>query len=254
MSKIITQWLWDGAGFKIILNAPKGNILDIEMMKEIHEALDKLSSKKDLKLIIFAGAGENFSYGASVKDHTKTKAKEMLSLFHGIFYKLIDLSVLTAAEVKGQCLGGAMELVAFSNFVFADPETRFAQPEIQLGVFPPPACLILPLRIGQARADEIILTGRSIRAGWAREIGLVTEVTSELSSHLEAWAKQEILPKSAASLRYSLKAARYMFNQTIKEKLPIIEKIYLEQLMATYDANEGIASFLEKRKPVWRNE
>ncbi|PJA98622.1 MAG: hypothetical protein CO128_06275 [Ignavibacteriales bacterium CG_4_9_14_3_um_filter_30_11] len=131
------------------------------------------------------------------------------------------------------------------------------QPEIKLGVIPPPASVILPLKIGNAQAENLLMTGNSISGGKGKEIGLINEVfenKEEMEEEINKWINENIVPKSASSLRYSFKASRIVFNYLIKKMLPELEEMYVEKLMKTEDANEGINSFLEKRRPNWGNK
>ncbi|UCG60827.1 MAG: enoyl-CoA hydratase/isomerase family protein [Candidatus Zixiibacteriota bacterium] len=255
--KILIESLHDGQVVSLTLNAPKANVLDAEMMTDLQKALDGLAEQPDVKIVTFTGAGDHFSFGASVPEHTKEKAPEMLRQFHGLFYALADLAIPTAALISGQCLGGGMELALMCNFLFADKSAKLGQPEIQLGVFAPPASLLLAMKIGQAKADDLLLTGRAASADEAHAMGLVAQVFEDRESMMagvEAWAEKHILPRSASSLRYAVKAARLEFNNVVKNKLQQQERMYLDELMATHDANEGIQSFLERRKPEWKNE
>ncbi len=247
---------FDGAVFKIILNAPKANVLEASMLDEILSAIGSLAGKNHLKLLVFEGAGKHFSFGASVPEHTKDKAPMMLKAFHAMFYALVKLAVPTMAIVRGQCLGGGMELALFCNFIVADRTASFGQPEIMLAVFPPPASVMLWQKVGQAWSDDLILTGRSIDGAEAYRIGLVNLLADEAEDAWDVaiqWIQTHILPKSASSLRIANRAARMSFFQSITENLPIMEAMYLDQLMETHDANEGINAFLEKRKPEWKN-
>ena len=160
------------------------------------------------------------------------------------------------AKISGQCLGGGLELALICNFLSADKTAKLGQPEILLGVFPPPASVILPLKIGNAKAEEIILTGKSISADEGKAIGLINEVfenREEMEKGLDEWITNNILSKSASSLRSTVKASRTTFNHLLRKMLPAVEEMYVKELMETDDANEGINSFLEKRKPVWKN-
>ncbi len=251
------QPFFEGHVLKIVLNAPKANVLEAAMLEEIVHALDDLGTNKNLKMIVFEGAGKHFSFGASVPEHTKDKAAMMLKAFHGMFYKLVDLAVPTMAVVRGQCLGGGMELALFCNFIVADSTAQFGQPEIVLGVLPPPASVMLARKCGQANADDIALTGRSINAAEAYRIGLANILVDEgvdAWQIAEEWIGQHIMRKSAASLRIANKAVRLDFFRAIREDLPRMEALYLKELMETADANEGIEAFLDKRKPEWKNE
>ena len=251
--KIRTETLLDGCGLQVVLNAPKANILDGAMMAELNALLEGLATRPELKLICFTGEGKHFSFGASVPEHVKERAPEMLEAFHGLFLRLIDLAIPTISAVRGQCLGGGMELATFCNWVVAHPEASFGQPETQLAVLPPVASIILPLKIGQSRADDVIVTGRAIPAEEGAAMGFVDWIDDDPMIAVEQWAIQEIQPKSAAALRCAVRAARWQFNQTVRSELKQIEKYYLETLMETHDANEGLLSFIEKRKPQWKN-
>ncbi|MCP4568826.1 MAG: cyclohexa-1,5-dienecarbonyl-CoA hydratase [FCB group bacterium] len=255
--KIIVEPLADGQVIRVTLNAPKANVLDGAMMSDIQEFLDILTFQSDVKLVQFTGAGDNFSFGASVPEHTKENAPQMLKQFHKLFYTLADLAIPTAAIVSGQCLGGGLELALMCNFMFLDQTAKLGQPEISLGVFAPPASLILPMKVGQAHADNLLLSGKIISAEDAMRIGLATALYDDHEAMLagvDKWVEKIILPKSASSLKHAVRAARLEFNAVIKEKLSEQEKLYLNELMATCDANEGIQSFLERRKPEWKNE
>jgi cyclohexa-1,5-dienecarbonyl-CoA hydratase len=247
----------DGAVWRVLLDAPKGNVLDSVMMADIHAMLDEAGKHAELRLIVYEGAGKHFSFGASVEEHVKEKAGQMLSAFHSMFLRMADLAIPTAALVRGQCLGGGMELAIFCNFLFAEATAVFGQPEIKLAVFPPPASVILPLKVGQANADVLAITGASVPAARAYEMGLATHLVPDGEDgweHVSGWAAKNIAALSGASLRRAVRAARVHFDDVLREKLAEVEKLYLEDLMETHDANEGIASFLEKRKPDWKHE
>jgi cyclohexa-1,5-dienecarbonyl-CoA hydratase len=255
--KILIQSQHDGQVVTLTLNAPKANVLDAEMMNDLQKALNNLGQQPDVKLVQFTGAGDHFSFGASVPEHTREKAPEMLRQFHQLFYTLSDLAIPTAALISGQCLGGGMELALMCNFLFADKSAKLGQPEIQLGVFAPPASLLLPMKIGQSKADELLLSGRIASADEAERMGLVAQVFDDrdaMIAGVDAWIQKHVLPRSASSLRYAVRAARLEFNNVVKSKLKQQERLYLDELMVTHDANEGIQSFLEKRKPEWQNK
>jgi len=254
--KVLTQSLHGNQVIRVTLNAPKANILDTEMMTDLQKALDDLRQQPDVKLLQFTGAGDHFCFGASVAEHVRDKAPEMLKLFHGLFYTLADLAIPTAALISGQCLGGGMELALMCNFLFVDKSAKLGQPEINLGVFAPPASLILPMKVGQSIADELLLSGKIISAEEAVKMGLATEIYDDHESMqvgVDAWVEKHILAKSASSLRHAVRAARMEFNSVVKNKLEKQEQLYLDELMATHDANEGIQSFLQRRKPEWQN-
>jgi len=247
----------DGAVLKILLNSPKANILEAAMLAEISHALGTLATDKNLKLLIFEGAGKHFSFGASVQEHTKDKAAMMLRGFHDVFYRMTALAVPTMAVVRGQCLGGGMELALFCNFIVGVRTAVFGQPEIVLGVFPPPASVMLPLKVGQTYADDLALTGRSVNVVEAQRMGLVTLLVEEGQDAWEAalaWSEKHIIPKSASCLRIANMAVRNGFFRAVREELPRMEGLYLKELMETFDGVEGIDAYLGMRKPQWKNE
>lgn len=240
-----------GQVLKLTLATPPGNVLDTQMITELRKAILAHEDRPRLKAIVFQGAGEHFSYGASIPEHARPHVAQLLDAFHNLLRALIKVSKPTFAVARGQCLGGGLELAAFCHWIFASEDARFGQPEIKLGVFPPVASLVLPQRIGQAAADDLILTGRSLTAHEAQQLGLVHAVTADPEKALHDYLSEHILPKSAAALQFAVKAARYDFYRTFLQHLEAVEKLYLQELMATEDADEGIRAFMEKREPKW---
>jgi cyclohexa-1,5-dienecarbonyl-CoA hydratase len=254
---ITCEEFFDGTVVKIVLNSPKANILEAAMLGETNAALNALAGQKNLRLIVFEGAGKHFSFGASVQEHTKENAAMMLKAFHAVFYRLAAMATPTMAVVRGQCLGGGMELALFCNCIVADKTAVFGQPEIVLGVLPPPASVMLPRKVGQSHADDLVLTGRSIDAVEAYRIGLVNVLAADGQDAWDAataWIQAHLLLKSASSLRIANRAVRMDFFRRVLDDLPRMEALYLKDLMESHDANEGINAFLEKRKPQWTHE
>jgi len=257
MKKVSCEKLFDNQVWKIVLNDPKGNVIDSIMLQGLQKVLDVLSQEKHCKLLIFQGAGNHFSFGVSVEEHKEEKVAEMLTSFHRLFFRLSDLGIPICSLISGQCLGGGLELASFAHFIFADESARLGQPEITLAVFAPPASVMLPLKIGPAYGEDLLLTGRSVSAKEAKEMGLVKEVYPDkatMEQKVNEWIGKHILPKSAVALRIATKIARKRFTEQMKEDLKYYESVYLNELMKTHDAKEGLAAFLEKRKPEWRDE
>lgn len=256
MQKIKVEYLFDNSVAKVVLDDGKANILDRIMMREITDFLLSLKDNQNIKLITFEGAGNNFSYGASVAEHTKEMAAEMLDGFHKMFFAIINLHIPTLAKLSGQCLGGGFELPLVCNFIFADKTAKIGQPEVILGVFAPPASIMLPLKVGNVRAEELLITGRIISSEEAKNIGLVNEVFEDkaaMDAAVEQWIVKNILGKSASSLKFATRAARASFDFLMLKYLPEFADMYVQEMMETHDANEGINAFIEKRKPVWKN-
>ncbi len=252
-TKIIIESSFDGQVQTITLANGKGNVMDKDMMMELDNAVKEIGKNSVVKAIVFRGDGAHFSFGASVPEHQKDLAPEMLKTFHGLFKSLCEVCIPTFAVVRGQCLGGGMELAIFCNWIFAGEDARFGQPEIGLSVFAPVASLILPNLIGQAAADDLLLTGRAITAARAKELGLIQHVSIDPEKEIHIFLEQHILLKSAIALRKACRAARHHFYHSFLRDLDELECAYTDDLMATHDANEGIQAFLDKRKPVWTN-
>ena len=244
----------DGLG-TITLNRPPVNILNIAMMEEINEALNEWQGKKDLKAVLFNAEGKCFSAGVDVGEHMGDLAPKMIKVFHGIFRLMDKVGIPTIASVYGSCLGGGCELAIFCDLVVASDDAKFGQPEIQVGVFPPIAAQIMPRIIGRKASMDLILSGRIISAEEARQIGLINKVVAK--SELEAATAEFLKPYlrlSAEVLRKTKKAITAGLMDDLEPSLKVIEDIYLNELMKTADAHEGLTSFLEKKKPVWKNE
>lgn len=243
----------DPAFWRVTFGAAKGNIIDRAMMAALVRVFHDARAAAGLKAIVLEGAGGHFSFGASVQEHLPDQAETMLAELRQLVLALFDSRVIVLAAVQGQCLGGGLELASVCHRIFATPDAKFGQPEIALGVFPPIASIVLPERIGRARAEDLCLTGRIVPADEAQRLGLVDEITSgDPADAAVAWAQLHLGSKSASSLRFAVHALRADLAARIRSELPELETLYLRELMATPDANEGLRAFLEKRRPVWR--
>jgi cyclohexa-1,5-dienecarbonyl-CoA hydratase len=235
------------------LDHGKGNIVDAALTRALGEVFAMARSTPALKAIVLAATGPNFSFGASVQEHLPEHVAGMLRDFHALFRTIAAAAVPVLAALRGHCLGGGLELVSFCHRVFAARDCKLGQPEIALGVFAPVASLLLPHRIGRAAAEDLCLTGRTVGADEALRIGLVDELSDDPEAKALAWAEVHLCKHSASSLRHAVRAVRGAFADTFFEQLAELEATYLRELMATVDAKEGIAAFLQKRPPQWRN-
>ena len=245
----------DGAVTEMTLCNSPGNILSMAMMKEITEQMEIDKNNPHKKLIVFGADGKNFSFGASVEEHTIDKIDTMLPYFHSFLAGIIKCPIPTLAKVSGLCLGGAFEMALACTFICADESARFGLPEIVLGVFPPAACVLLPTRIGNAPAARMILSGERVEARLLHESGLLTLLVENgnLDAAVDAYFQKHFHAKSASSLRIAHKASRTQLVDLYDKYIKKAEKIYLEELTKTHDANEGIRAFIEKRPPKWRD-
>ena len=252
---IIINETYDGQVAEVTLQPPPANIVSSAMMDEISRFLDAQQGISHRKLLIIAGAGKHFSFGAAVEEHTPDRVRGMLPKFHRFIGAVLASRVPTLAKVTGCCLGGGYELALACTFMFADHKAKFAVPEINLGVFPPPASVLLPLRGGDAFASEMILGGEMLPASRMKEQGIVNGVSEEggLDADVAAFIERVILPKSAAALRFACTAARMSTVTHYGQYIDRLEALYLDGLMNTVDAVEGITAFLEKRDVAWTN-
>ncbi len=243
-----------GGVARIILNRPPVNVLNIEMMSEINSALETAAADAGVKVVVFRGEGKCFSAGVDVGEHSGSLAAKMIDVFHRMFRLMDKLGQPTVAVVHKSVLGGGMELASMCDMVLAKDDAKLSQPEIQVGVFPPVAAAALPRMLGSKKAFELVLTGAVIDAAEAMRIGLVNRVFTAEAFEPEAEKFiQDLAGLSGAVLRLAKKALRTGSGCPSLHGLAEIEKLYMDKLMATHDANEGIKAFLEKRKPVWED-
>jgi len=243
----------DGLGI-ITLTRPPVNVLNIAMMDEVNDVLGSWQDNKELKVVLFNAEGKCFSAGVDVGEHVGDLAPKMIKSFHGMFRLMDKLGAITAASVFGSCLGGGCELAVFCDLVIADETAKFGQPEIQVGVLPPIAAQIMPRIIGMKAAMDLILSGRIISAQEAMTFGLVNKVVQKehLSNETDEFVKP-YLSLSAEVIRVTKKTIKAGLLDDFEPSLTVIEDIYLNKLMKTEDAQEGLKAFLEKRKAVWKN-
>jgi cyclohexa-1,5-dienecarbonyl-CoA hydratase len=245
----------EGGVAKITLDHPPVNIMDIPTMREINAALETLQGDEETKVLVFAAQGKAFCAGVDVKDHTADKVEEMVEVFHRIFRQMWSLEMPTIAAVNGAALGGGCELVTFCDMIIASEKATFGQPEIQVGVYPPVAVVTFPRLMPHMKALELLLTGSVIDAREAERLGMVNKVVpvegfeEEVSRFLG-----KLTALSAVVLRLTKRATLQGLTLGFEEALALSEQLYLERLMKTEDAAEGLQAFMEKRKPVWRGK
>jgi cyclohexa-1,5-dienecarbonyl-CoA hydratase len=243
-----------GELWRVTLGGSKGNILDMALTDALAAVVAEATHTPALKAMCLVGTGAHFSFGASVQEHLPDQVEGMLRRFHGLIGAVLDSSVITLAAVRGQCLGGGLELVTTCHRVFAAQDAKLGQPEIALGVFAPAASVLLAERVGRANAEDLCLSGRVVGAAEALRLGLVDEVVDgDPADSALAWARTHLLPRSATSLRHAARALRSGMRARVADDLAEVERQYLTGLMATHDAVEGLTAFLEKRAPRWRN-
>ena len=240
---------------RITLTHPPLNVIDFQMMDELLATMQQLEQRKEISAVIISGAGRGFSAGVDVAVHTPELVPTMLQKFHGVILALVKFSKITIAEVHGVCMGGGAELAMVCDMCFTTPDAKWGFPEITLGCYPPVACTALAALVGQKRAADLVFTGRTFSGKEAAEWGLANEAhpESELKQAIEGTVAH-LLKLSPTTLAVAKKAFYAWDSMHLDKGLARAEKIYLEELMQTEDVKEGIAAWMEKRKPVWKGE
>jgi cyclohexa-1,5-dienecarbonyl-CoA hydratase len=237
---------------RIIFNNPPLNVIDVPLMHELEQAFGAIDSDTQISTVVFQGVSHVFSAGVDIKAHAPDQVHEMLTGFHAVIRAIVASHKITIAAVRGVCLGGGAELAAVCDMVYTARDATWGFPEIKLGCYPPVAAVALPALVGHKRATELILTGRQISGDEAVAIGLATRsATAEEVDTMVQEILDELRQLSPAALAHAKKAI-YAWDAIHFDKgLARAEKIYLEELISTEDACEGIIAFLDKRKPKW---
>lgn len=251
----LKDWLeLDGALLRLRLARPKANLVDAAMIAALDGALLAHRGDAGLRGVLLDAEGPNFSFGASVEEHLPAQCAQMLTSLHALIVNMLEFPAPILVAVRGQCLGGGLEVALAGSLIFAAPDAQFAQPEIKLGVFAPAASVLLPYRVNHPTAEDLLLSGRSIGAEEARAVGLVHTVFDDPETAALTYFGQHLVGKSASSLAFALAAARGERVREVRRRLAEVERLYLDKLMATRDANEGLTAFLAKRKPQWEHK
>jgi cyclohexa-1,5-dienecarbonyl-CoA hydratase len=250
----LKDWLdHDGALLRLRLARPKANIVDATMIAALSGALVAYRGHPALRGVLLDAEGPHFSFGASVEEHLPDRCAAMLASLHALIMAMLEFPVPILVAARGQCLGGGLEVALAGGPIFAAPDAQFGQPEMKLGVFAPAASVLLPYRVNQPLAEDLLFSGRSIGAEEARSAGLVQVVFADPEAAALAYFEQHLANKSAASLACAVAAARAPMIQDVRRRLAEVEALYLGRLMHTRDANEGLVAFLAKRKPNWEH-
>ena len=254
MTSCLKAWLeHDGALLRLRLAQPKANIVDAAMVAALSGALLAYRGHPGLRAVLLDAEGPNFSFGASVEEHLPEGCAAMLASLHGLVLSMLEFPVPILIAVRGQCLGGGLEVALAGGPIFAAPDAQLGQPEMLLGVFAPAASVLLPYRVNQPAAEDLLFSGRSVSGTEARAMGLVQIVADDPEVAALAYFERHLAGKSAAALACAVTAARGAMIPEVRRRLNEVERLYLDRLMQTRDANEGLVAFLGKRKPKWEH-
>ena len=239
----------------ILLRNPPLNILDLSMMEELAAALATIEAHDDVSAVVLSGSQKAFCAGVDVAAHTPDKVDEMLTKFHAVIRAIVASRKVTIATVRGHCLGGGAELAMVCDLVYCAEDSTWQFPEIKLGCFPPVAAAALPSLVGQKVAADLILTARKCSGAEAKQLGLANEAVPDDQVEARAHAAVERLAAlSPAALRLAKKSLWGWEAAHFDKALARAEQVYLDELMKTEDANEGIRAFMERRKPEWKGK
>lgn len=243
----------DGALLRLRLDRPKANIVDAVMIAALQTAFDAHRASKGLRGVMLDASGAHFSFGASVEEHLAERCAGMLAALHALIITMVEFPLPILSVVRGQCLGGGLEVALAGGPIFATPDAKLGQPEMSLGVFAPAASCLLPWRVNQSDAEDLLFSGRSVSGADAKAMGLVQTVAEDPESAALQYFDQHLAPKSAAALACAVAAVRAPRIRELRTRLQEVEALYLNRLMKTHDANEGLAAFLARRAPSWEH-
>ncbi len=234
-----------------LMNSPL-NVIDLQMAQELKKTIAEIEAQPDISVLVFQGDARAFSAGVDIKAHLPEQIHEMLTSFHAVIRAIVTSRKVTIAAVRGACLGGGAELAAVCDMVYTARDATWGFPEIKLACYPPVAAVALAALVGQKRASELILTGRQFSGDEAVAIGLATRSAraEELDTVLQE-TLDTLSQLSPAALLHAKKALYHWDAMHFDKGLARAEKIYLEELVSTADAREGIIAFLDKRQPKW---
>ncbi|MDH3967787.1 MAG: cyclohexa-1,5-dienecarbonyl-CoA hydratase [Rhodospirillales bacterium] len=243
----------DGRLLRLRLNRPKANIVDAEMIAALDAAFAGLEENRDAQAVLLDHAGPHFSFGASVEEHLPGQCAAMLQSLHALIKRMLGAPVPILVAVKGQCLGGGLEVAMAGHMIFAAPDAMFGQPEIKLAVFAPAASCLLPRLVARQHAEDLLYSGRSITGARAAEIGLAVQADPDPEGAALAYFDEHLAGLSASTLGFAIEAARGRFRDEVGADLDRVETLYLEGLMNTRDAVEGLEAFVAKRAAKWEH-
>ena len=243
----------DGTVARLIIDRPPVNVLDIDTMRSASECLDCISRDRAVKLLTISGAGKAFSAGVDVADHTDERVELMLRTFHRLIHGVMTMRVPVIALVHGAALGGGCELALACDIILARSDARFGLPEIKLGVFPPVAAALLPRLVGRQRSLDLILRGNTFTGDEAKQLGLAAHAwpADDYPGRVAEYLR-ELSQLSGPALRLAKRATDTGLDLCFHDALAAAEEIYRRDSMALADAHEGVAAFMEKRTPVWK--
>lgn len=239
----------------ITINRPPLNLIDLKTFEEMQEALRMARLVSGLKVLIITGKGDQaFSAGITIESFTDKRIHRFIEIAHNTIGMLEELDLVTIAVIRGMALGGGCELACCCDLVLAEDGAQFGFPEVRAGLFPPIGVAILPRLVGIKKALEIVLTGEIYSAHEAKEIGIVNSVYPKEDFERAVTRLAGRINRSSASVLRIARRALYASADTdLGTALDRSGSLYLNDLMNTEDAHEGLSAFREHRRPRWKN-
>lgn len=243
-----------GAWLRLVLDRPKANLLSLEMVRALAAAIDR-AVVPGRKWLTIEGAGGDFSFGAKIQEHAPGPMEQVLPETHAVIRRLLAVPVATAALVEGRCLGGGFELALACDVIIAADDASLGLPEIRVGAFPPAGAALLPMRVGASRGASAVITGVARSAAEWHQAGLIETLVAKGSMAAAAgeWFDTNLAPRSAVALAAAAQASRFTVRAAVEPAMAAAERLYLERVLSTHDAAEGVRAFVEKRAPEWKD-
>lgn len=240
----------DGTAALLVPDFGKGNILDEQAIGELSAAHAEALRLPEVRAILLEPAGSHFSFGASVVEHLPDRVRGMIPKLHALVRQLAASEAPVIAVVRGQCLGGGLEVALGCSRIVAAPGAKLGQPEVKLAVFAPAGSALLPRRVGDGLATRLLLTGEPLDAQAALAAGLVDEVAEDPRAAALAFAKL-LCEVPASAVRRAHRAARAGALAALDVELARLEALYLGEVAGDPVAIEGLTAFVERRAPSW---
>ena len=244
----------------ITLNRPdKRNAISAQMIADLQSALDAIE-KSHARVVIMTGAGKAFCAGmdlemlAAIAKQSPAENQEDSRRIAKMLRRIWSFPRPLIAAVNGAAYAGGCGIATLCDFTLAAPEAKFGYTEVKIGFLPAIVSVFLTRQIGEKRSRDLLLTGRIIDAAQAKEYGLVTEVVpAERLMDAAHELADTLISASPSSLT---RAKRLLVSAVANSVDADLERAILEnaRIRCTPDFQEGVASFLEKRKPVWQGE
>ena len=257
-SNIVVKSPIDGIA-RIKLNEPNTyNALSLKTLESLINIFKNLNNENETKVIIIEGSGKGFSAGHDLKEvrslKKKSKYKKLFNLCSKLMLEIIEGRKPVIAKVHGAAFAAGCQLVASCDLAISSDDAIFATPGVNLGLFCSTPMVAISRKVSRKKTMKMLLTGDSIDAKYAKEIGLINDHYPILKLENEVLKLAEkITSKSNLIIKIGKKAFYKQLEMPLKKAYKYTSKVMTENMLVL-DAREGISAFLEKRKPYWQNK